>query len=184
MAGNREKLEENALNAVQIGGLSSISFRSMADEIGIKSSSVHYHFPDKADLTRALIERYSEEFSQLLQNINNKRWGVRRKVKAFIDIFEDVASEKKLCLCGMMASELDQLSTENRALLTKYFLDTERWLTQLFDEHRDELNSDIGSAVLAKSLLSGLEGALLLDRVVDNGRRLKAQRELFNAYFL
>jgi TetR/AcrR family transcriptional repressor of nem operon len=183
MKGNREKLEDNALNAVQIGGLKSLSFRTMAKEIGIKSSSVHYHFPDKSDLARALIERYSEEFFHALKDIGNKRWKLRRKIKAFIEIFESVAEQKKLCLCGMLAAELEQLDQSNRALLAEYFIGTEKWITNLLDEHRDEVKTDISSTVLARSMLSGLEGALLLDRVLDEKQRLKAQKELFMSFF-
>jgi len=53
----RQKLEEVAITAVQHGGLKSLSFRTLADEVGIKSSSVHYHFPEKSHLAKALIER-------------------------------------------------------------------------------------------------------------------------------
>lgn len=183
MKGNREKLEDNALEAVQIGGLKSLSFRTMAEEIGIKSSSVHYHFPDKADLARALIERYSEEFFHALNDISNKRWKLRRKIKAFIEIFEMVAKHKKLCLCGMMAAELEQLGDSNRALLARFFKNTELWIVQLLDEHNDEINTELSTTVLARSMLTGLEGALLLDRVVGDKQRLKAQKELFLSYF-
>ena len=183
MKGNREKLEDNARNAVQVGGLKSLSFRTMGEEIGIKSSSVHYHFPDKSDLARTLIERYRDEFFHALKDIKNKRWKLRRKMKAFIEIFESVAEEKKLCLCGMMAAEVEQLDQSNRTLLSEYFKDTEKWIIQLLDEHQDEINCDISSSVLARSLLSGLEGALLIDRVVDDNQRLKAQKELFMSYF-
>ncbi len=183
MKGNREKLEENALNAVQVGGLKSISFRTMAEEIGIKSSSVHYHFPDKSDLARTLIERYSEEFFRALKDISNKRWKLRSKIKAFIEIFESVAEENKLCLCGMLAAEVEQLDQSNRALLSEYFIDTEKWIVQLLNEHPDEIISDISPTALARSLLSGLEGALLLDRVVGDRQRLKAQKELYMSYF-
>lgn len=182
MKGNREKLEDTALNAVQVGGLSSISFRTLAEEIGIKSSSVHYHFPDKSDLTRSLIERYSEEFFRALKNISDKRWGLRRKLKAFIEIFETVAEQNKLCLCGMMAADVEQLDQANRTLLAEYFIETEKWIVQLLDEHRDELSTELSSSLLAKSILTGLEGALLVDRVVQNNQRLKAQKELFLSF--
>ena len=182
MKGNREKLEDNARHAVQVGGLKSLSFRTMAEEIGIKSSSVHYHFPDKSDLARALIERYSEEFFRALRDISNKRWKLRRKIKEFIAIFEAVAEQKKFCLCGMMAAEVEQLDQRNRDLLAQYFIGTEKWIIQLLNEHQDELNTEISSAVLARSLLSGLEGALLLDRLLDDKQRLKAQKELFMSF--
>ena len=182
MADNRERLEQAALAAVQRGGIKGLSFRTLADDIGIKSSSVHYHFPEKSDLVRVLIERYSREFFSLLTDIEKKRWGLPRKLKAFIGIFEDVASDDKLCLCGMMAAEFEQLDTANRELLGRYFRNTEKWLSDLFEAHEDELKATISPQVLAKSLLSGLEGALLVDRVVGNNQRIRAQKETLLAF--
>lgn len=178
----RQKLEEVAITAVQHGGLKSLSFRTLADEVGIKSSSVHYHFPEKSHLAKALIERYSEEFFRNLKEIEIKKWGLRRKLKAFIDIFETVADQDKLCLCGMMASEVEQLNEENRQLLNNYFVNTENWLFKLFNENQSEVKSDLGSRTLARSVLAGLEGALLLDRVVGDKQRLKAQRDLIMSH--
>jgi len=182
MNNNRQKLEEAARNSVQRGGLKALSFRTLADEIGIKSSSVHYHFPDKSDLAKALIERYSEEFFRKLQEIETRKWGLKRKIKAFIDIFEGVAEQDKLCLCGMMAAEVEQLDKDNRLLLTDYFVETENWLTRLFNENKDELHCDLSSRTLARSILAGLEGALLVDRVVGDKQRLRAQRELIMSH--
>ena len=179
MRDNRKKLEIAALDAVQRSGLKGISFRTLADEIGIKSSSVHYHFPEKSDLARTLIERYSDAFFAQLHEIESQKWGLKRKITAFIAIFEQVADEDKLCLCGMMASEVEQLDSDNRQLLKAYFVNTEQWLTDLFDQHRSDLSCSLSSKALSKSLLSGLEGALLLDRVIEDKQRLKAQKDLF-----
>ncbi len=62
MTEKREKLENAALESAQRRGMNGLSFRTLADEVGIKSSSVHYYFPEKSDLTRNLIERYTQNF--------------------------------------------------------------------------------------------------------------------------
>lgn len=175
----RDSLERAALDLVQRGGFKGLSFRTLADEVGIKSSSVHYHFPEKTDLAKTLIERYSEEFFRLLNDISSQRWSLRKKLKAFISIFEDVAKNDKFCLCGMMAAEVEQLDPENQILLNDYFNNIELWLCKLFDQYEDDLETSISHRALARSLLSGVEGALLLDRVAGNTKNLKAQRDLF-----
>lgn len=181
MTEKRERLENVALESAQRKGLNGLSFRTLADEVGIKSSSVHYYFPEKSDLTRTLIERYTQNFLASVDSIASQNWALRKKLKAFIAIFENVAVEEKLCLCGMMAAEVEQLDDENRKLLSAFFTDTEERLVTLFTEHKDELNAELSAKVLARSLLAGLEGALLADRVVGDNHRLKAQKELFMA---
>jgi TetR/AcrR family transcriptional regulator, transcriptional repressor for nem operon len=37
------------------GGFNGFSFREIADDVGIKSSSVHYHFPTKEKLAAAVV---------------------------------------------------------------------------------------------------------------------------------
>ena len=34
---------------MRIGGFNGFSFREIAADVGVKSSSVHYHFPTKGD---------------------------------------------------------------------------------------------------------------------------------------
>jgi len=176
MVQNREKLEMAAQELVQRGGVGGLSFRKLADHVGIKSSSVHYHFPEKSDLASALIERYSEAFFAQLAAIEQGDQKLRHKLSQFIDVFEEVGRQKKLCLCGMMAAEYEQLSDENRELLNAYFDNTEKWLTQILENHKNEYSADMNRPSLARAILSALEGALLLDRVQGTPRHLAAQR--------
>src|SRR3984893_12936943 len=48
------------------GGFAGFSFREIAADVGIKSSSVHYHFPTKEDLAAAVIRRWAGETSKFI----------------------------------------------------------------------------------------------------------------------
>lgn len=176
MSEKREQLETIATDAVQRGGLHNLSFRTLADRGGVKSSSVHYYFPEKSHLAAALIARYSADFATALATINAEKKGVLKKLDAFVKIFEDAVSHEKFCLCGMMAAEVESLDETNRAALGKYFQNTEDWLTGVIAE--GEINDDLKPRAIARTLLSGLEGAILLDRVDGQRHYLKAQRDL------
>jgi len=47
---------------VRLGGYNNFSFREIANEVGIKSARVHYHFPTKADLGAELAHQYTDAF--------------------------------------------------------------------------------------------------------------------------
>lgn len=177
MSDKRKKLEEVATDSVQKIGLTNLSFRTLADEVGIKSASVHYYFPGKNDLAASLIEAYSEKFSAILGEPNEDA-SLRSKMDAFIDIFEQVLSDGKFCLCGMMAAEVESLDDRSRELLRSYFETSEVWLAQLIERHQSEVISILDSSTLAKVIMSGMEGAILLDRVSNGRERLDAQRAL------
>jgi TetR/AcrR family transcriptional repressor of nem operon len=42
------------------GGFNGFSFREIAEDVGVKSSSVHYHFPTKERLAAAVVRRYTD----------------------------------------------------------------------------------------------------------------------------
>jgi AcrR family transcriptional regulator len=54
-AERRMDLAEAHIRSAGYGGF---SFRDLAAEIGIKSASVHHHFPTKATMTAAVARRY------------------------------------------------------------------------------------------------------------------------------
>ncbi len=179
----RSELEDAAIDAVQRTGLNNLSFRTLADTVGVKSSSVHYYFPEKADLAAQVIEKYTADFEQALQRIDERGLGGIKKLDAFTQIFEDVIKSGKYCLCGMLAAEVASLSEDNRAKLNRFFQLAEHWLKQLFTDHQSAVTSSLSPLVLARVVMSGLEGAILLDRTDGGTARLRAQRELLRGLF-
>ena len=47
---------------IRNAGYGRFSFRDLAAEIGIKSASVHHHFPTKATMAAAVARRYGDRF--------------------------------------------------------------------------------------------------------------------------
>ena len=57
----RDALLATAAERLQEVGWTSFSFRDLAELVGIRAASIHYHFPTKADLGVALVEWMREE---------------------------------------------------------------------------------------------------------------------------
>ncbi len=182
MSDKKAQLEKVAIDSVQRNGLKDLSFRTLASEVGIKSASVHYYFPGKTDLANSLIEKYGEDFKVLLNKIDSEQHSLKGKLDHFIDIFETVLKDGKLCLCGIMAAEVERLDAQSRKLLERYFELSEVWLATMLEAERDKLAVNLTSKKLSKIILSGLEGAILLDRVDGGFTRLEAQRELIHSF--
>lgn len=182
MSEKRKNLESVATDAAQRRGLHSLSFRTLAEEVGVKSASVHYYFPTKANLASALIENYTAEFAKQLDTLDSSKRGLKGKLEGFIQIFEDVVTADKLCLCGMMAAEVGTLDDNSRALLKRYFEVAEGWISKVISENRQQINVSLKPKKLAKIIVSGLQGAILLDRVDGGLDRLKAQRDLILSF--
>jgi TetR/AcrR family transcriptional regulator, transcriptional repressor for nem operon len=57
---------DSAERRMRGGGFNGFSFREIADEVGVKSSSVHYYFPTKERLAAAVVRRYTDRLSEKL----------------------------------------------------------------------------------------------------------------------
>jgi len=91
-------------------GISGFSFREIADDIGIKSASVHHHFPTKSDLVVATVARYQQRFADFVEE--EERQGLSRVAAWRKGFRNSIVSDGRMCLCGILASEMDALSRE------------------------------------------------------------------------
>lgn len=181
MADKRGEIERAATRAIRRDGLRSVSFRTLADEVGVKSSSVHYHFRTKDDLAEAVIRSYTAAFREALGEIDGKESTLVGKIDAFNTLFAEVVANEDICLCGMMAAEVTSLDTAAQAALKDFFSISEAWLEQVFESHEAEIKGELSPRELAAIFMAGLEGATLVDRIDSGGDRLGAYRALTRA---
>ena len=151
------------LDAAEIGirqkGYNAVSFRELADELSIKSASVHYHFRKKEDLGLALVDRYAQQFFEALNTRAAGANSPNEKLRAFCDTYRDalVASDS-ICLCGILGAESASLPDALSNHVTDYFAANIKWLT-------DALPSDWESSrkqAQAAHILATLQGAMML----------------------
>lgn len=160
----KDELLDAAETLVRSGGYNNFSFRDLAEQVGIKSASVHYHYKTKADLAVALVQRYTERFlAQLNQQQTNEVAASAQMTKAFRDSLQ---SSGMMCLCGMLAAEGDALPAEVRLATADFFSQSQAWLSQQLQAQSQLTSSQAERRALA--LLAGLEGALLMAKIRDD----------------
>ncbi len=161
----KDDLLDAAETLVRTGGYNNFSFRDLAEQVGIKSASVHYHYKTKADLALALIERYTERFIAELsqrQQVAEADAG-QQMTAAFRDSLQ---SSGMMCLCGMLAAEGDGLPAEVKLATASFFKRNQSWLSQQW-QAQHQLRPELAER-RALALLAMLEGALLLAKVGDD----------------
>jgi TetR/AcrR family transcriptional regulator, transcriptional repressor for nem operon len=158
---------------VQLRGFNGFSYADVAAELHITKASLHYHFPGKAELGRALIERYAERFSAALEAIDQQETDPVAKIHAYAAIYGDVLSKRRMCLCGMLAAGYDTLDEPMQQAVIAFFDANEEWLTRVLQEGQEsgtiKLNGPAPEA--AQLIVSGLEGAMLIARPYDDVER-------------
>ena len=166
---------------VQTSGFNGFSYADISAELGITKASLHHHFATKAELGRALIERYSEAFSAALKLVDQRGGDAAAKLERYVKLYEEVLREERLCLCGMLAAEYSTLPEPLQKEIRRFFDANETWLAGVIDQgRRAKIFHSRGSArEVARMLLSALEGAMLVARPYsDVARFASAARQV------
>lgn len=176
-AATATKILDLAEQLAQRRGFAGFSYADIAARLGITKASLHYHFPSKAGLGCALIERYQTVFDRALNAISSDaRANASTKLRRYVALYEDVMVRDRMCLCGMLAAEYETLPEQMQHGLRRFFDANEHWLTVLLEKGRtEEAVMFSGSARdRARVLLGTLEGAMLIARVYGDAKRFRS----------
>jgi TetR/AcrR family transcriptional regulator, transcriptional repressor for nem operon len=161
------KILDLAESLIRKGGYNGFSFREIAAGVGVKSSSVHYYFPTKADLGAKVARRYTDRFMDALGEPQDASKDALEVVSQMHGSFADaLADYGQMCLCGVLAAESAGLPTEVAGEAKDFFNRTANWLNvslQNSDWGKGRTSSEIEKQSLA--VLAQLEGGLLIARV-------------------
>ena len=164
-----------AQELAQTRGLNAFSFQDLAKGVGIRTASVHHHFPTKADLSKELMRRYRERFRESLESVRQRSRSPRRRIELFCGLFLDTLRDgNRLCLCGMLATEFATLPEAARLEVRGFYEETEAWLKGVLEEGRRTGVFALHGppAQVAMTLLATLEGAMIAARTFGDERRL------------
>jgi TetR/AcrR family transcriptional repressor of nem operon len=110
------------------GGYDAVSFRDLAADVGIKSASVHYHFPQKTDLGAAVVERYTERMLEALGRPDDPAETVDDRLTRLCDVYRHAAVDKGLiCLCCVLGSQSLDLPPPVAGAVGRFFEGLLQW---------------------------------------------------------
>ncbi|MEL6281088.1 MAG: helix-turn-helix domain-containing protein, partial [Pseudomonadota bacterium] len=91
-----EKIMAAAERRVRAAGYNGFSFRDLAEDVGIKSASVHHHFPTKEGLVAKLAAAYTERFMEAVAEAPAGAARIAAYQRAFRASLE---ADRQMCLC-------------------------------------------------------------------------------------
>jgi TetR/AcrR family transcriptional repressor of nem operon len=161
---------------VQARGFNGFSYADVAREVGVSKAALHYHFSGKAELGEALIERYAARFGEALAALDASELDAREKLEAYVRLYADVFQDERMCLCGMLAADYATLPDPMRSRVVTFFDDNEAWLARVLEGGRaaGTLRFHGTSRAVARTLLAGLEGAMLVSRPYGDLKRFRS----------
>ena len=170
----RSRLLEHALELIQTRGYNAFSYRDLEERVGIRTASMHYHFPTKEALAQEVMARYRQGFVEALVRIRQNVAQARPRLQAYVDLFAETLQQDRLCACGMLATEWITLPSSVREEVQRFFTANETWLAEVIKEGQraGELVPSIVPASAARTLFAALEGAMIAGRALGDPNRL------------
>jgi TetR/AcrR family transcriptional repressor of nem operon len=176
MSDTATEILDAAERIVQRQGFNGFSYADVAAELGITKAALHYHFASKAALGEMLVARYGSRFADALATIEADVPDAPARLEAYVALYGDVLRGERMCLCGILAAEYQTLPTSMRDAVLRFFDDNETWLEGVLERGREEgsLGFTGPARDVARLLISGLEGAMLVARAWDEVDRFQA----------
>ncbi|MEM8813445.1 MAG: TetR/AcrR family transcriptional regulator [Pseudomonadota bacterium] len=171
----RDRLLDAAERGMRSRGYHAVSFRELADELGIKSASVHYYYRQKEDLGVALVDRYAAGFNEALAEKSAKSQSPEDKIKAFCAVYRNaLTTSGQACLCGILSSESAGLPKPVADAARRFIRENIAWImnalpASLPDADRKRRATHIVAALQgAMALAASFGDQGLFDAVVDD----------------
>jgi TetR/AcrR family transcriptional repressor of nem operon len=170
------RILDAAERMLQVRGYNGFSYGDVAGELGITRAAMHYHFKGKAELGQALIERYATRFADALDALDETAPDAAAKLRGYADLYLDVLTRDRMCLCGMLAAEYRTLPEPLQVSVSAFFDTNTGWLRGVMQQGSTEGSLRLlGSPDdVAAMVLGGLEGAMLITRLDGDVARFSA----------
>ena len=194
----RERLLEVAEQAVLEKGFAATSIEELISAVGITKSGFFYHFADKGELAKALLQRYIDREDVLLADLFRRAQeldedplhGLLIGLKMFAEMMADLPQGHPGCLVASFCYQENLFNKDVRELNREAVL---RW-RQLFRRHFDVIAEkyppriDVDLDALADMVSALVDGGIILSKVVRDKEVLPQQillyREFVRSIFL
>ena len=176
------RIADVAQALVQQVGYNGFSFEHISQVVGMRKASIHHHFSSTVALGVAIVQRYSVQFEEALNQLHSQPLTAPQRLMAYADLFESTFNNgHRLCVCGMLGAETDSLDKTINTEVTRFFEMNLQWLTQVVQQGQTAgtLRSTQDAASVAEALLSLLEGAMLVGRSVGKPMGPRRACEVF-----
>ena len=167
----REKIVEIGDDLLQKRGFNAFSYQDIADQLGIRKASVHYHFANKSDLGTALAERNANWALQTLTHIDTLQLTPWQQLDSFLAPFLNrIRTCERMSPGAMLASELETLPQTVQERNFEYYLIIHTWLTRVLSQGRNSgaMYFATDPSIKADIIIATLEGAAVLAKTRRN----------------
>jgi len=168
----KNKILNLAATLLQDRGYNGFSYTHISQRLGIKNAAVHYHFPTKADLGTAMIQRFRDQFKSWTDHLETKyNQQADKLLDGFIVIPRSYSNKEKLiCPLGVLEASFNVLPHSMQKQTQGLGQDMRDWLTQILELGRQHHIFHFVGPAQDKALLisAALQGASFIATTESN----------------
>ena len=164
-------LLDAAEQAARRKGFDGFSYADLAQDVGIRKASIHYHFPTKSDLSVAMVDRYHRDFATACAEIEATAKTAADRLSGLIAHYRAALQEgESLCLCVALSVSKVTLSDDVMTRIAAFRAMVTDWLETTFAAGLSDgsIAHVTTPKVEARAALPLLEGAHLEARALGS----------------
>jgi len=190
--GKREQILDVAgVNVIQ-KGFAATSIEEIIVEVGITKSGFFYHFSDKNEFARALLQRYIDMEETIFHDIEARAYelnedplhGFLISLKLLAELLEDLPNGHPGCLIASYCYQSQLFSADIRDLnaqaLMAWRTRFQQRLEQIAETYQPRMEVDL--ADVADMLSAVVDGSIILSRVMHDKNILPRQVMLYRKF--
>lgn len=168
----REQIIATANNLLMERGFNAFSYKHISEEITIKTSSIHYHFPTKSDLGIAIIRKHREALEHTIEKCIGKP--PLEKIGKLFKYYKTLVAEQKVCIVSALTSDINTLDESVRQELLGFGNTILNWIATILEEGaQQQVFKPVSDTQLkAKLIMSNLMGLIQVARIEKNPKQM------------
>lgn len=166
-------------------GYNGFSYADLADRLGIRKPSIHFHFPSKVDLVVAVVEQQRAAIRAQIEALESETPDAIGQLLAYVDYWKRCILDKSstFCLAGVLAAELPGLPPAVADAVQGHFNDLGRWLERLMTlgVEQGTIRLELEPKISAQFLQTAVYGAMVMARAYGDPGKFNLVLDTFLA---
>jgi TetR/AcrR family transcriptional regulator, transcriptional repressor for nem operon len=185
----RARILDVAYDAIVHKGFAATSIDELVEAAGITKSGFFYHFKDKNDLARQLLERFLAEDSEILDTLEARARALAddplQSFLIFLNLYAEMMDEMPElhpgCLVAMITYQEQMFDRAVREMNAESVIGMRlrfaRWLEEIVAKHPPRTPIDINA--MADNVTVIVEGAIILSKAMNDRGLMGRHTRLF-----
>ena len=168
ISSTRDQIIDKAFQLMLQRGLHGFSYRDISEPMGVKNAAIHYHFPNKMDLIKALIDENHQVLRRSTSEFMAYGGPAMPQLEGlFAFTMNQCQCGRPICMVGALAIDYDELNDDIKNANDKFMQDSVNWLTKVMDIGREQEEFHFNGDPMSKavSILAMIQGARQMARV-------------------